>query len=459
MTGAVATSFATLEDAWARTADRWLPYQLEKSIWRFSRNRDAALPAQGWKIHVSATILNAQEVLEAVAPVLNRRCVLFKAPRTLVELKRLNCGLFYGYMQVGKFITAYPQDDQQSGDLARELDTATRGMNAPAVPFEVPVSAGSNVFIRFGSFGAGPGEVGDDEVVSPDGQVLSDRRDLNPSWAQPPTGALGLNREPHPRSTPLSSTYRAYSSLMQRGKGGVYRALDLSTTPPRLCVLKEGRSSGEVDWDGSCGLTWVRHEANVLAQLAGSPVLAPAVYDYFEQDGNGYLVLEWIEGTRVADLVAPAAPLLDLPSALVLGRDCASLTARVHEHGWVWRDLKPQNLVLSAGVLRPLDFEGAAQAGEIVSSPWGTVGYVPPEWINSATATCRQDCFALGIVLHQVLTNSVAKPSNDQLPPVTAARPDAPPALDRIIAALTDPAPSQRPSAVDVEKELAALAG
>lgn len=456
MSRAIAPSFADLEDAWARAAERWLPHESPDSIWRFGRGDGRVLPGQGWKVHVSATILTAREVLEVAAPLLERRGVPFKAAKSLLELKRLNCGLFYGYGQIGKFMTAYPYDGE-AGVIAAELDAATRGMAAPAVPFETPISPGSAVYFRYGSFGGDPSGAPSDSVVDPEGRLVPDRRDRNPDWAVPPPG-LRLQRTEAGGSTPLSSRYRAYSALMQRGKGGVYRALDLGTTPPRPCVLKEGRSSGEVDWDGSSGLSRVRREAEVLGELAASVVDAPAIYDYFEQDGNGYLVLEWIGGTRVADVVDRAAPLLEIPAALALARDCAAVTAQVHEQGWVWRDLKPQNLVLDSGRLRPLDFEGAARVGGDHGPPWGTAGYVPPEWADQTVASFQQDCFALGVLIHQVLTNSEVGPSTEQPAPASAIRSEVPEEVDALVSALTHPDPSRRPAAAAAERHLAALA-
>lgn len=91
-----------LEERWRRLCDRHLSYAPEDSIWRYSSAGDAAGPVQGWKLHVSATVLSACEVLERVGPLLDARPVAYKAPRSLAELMKLNSGLYYGYSQVGK---------------------------------------------------------------------------------------------------------------------------------------------------------------------------------------------------------------------------------------------------------------------------------------------------------------------------------------------------------------------
>src|SRR5215216_4638959 len=96
---------------WQNLCERYLPVLEEGSIWRYhrrSRNGDAE---KGWKLHVSATVLNAHVVLERIGPFLETRGVQFKAPVSLEEVKRLNSGLNYPYTQIGKVITVYPTSD------------------------------------------------------------------------------------------------------------------------------------------------------------------------------------------------------------------------------------------------------------------------------------------------------------------------------------------------------------
>src|SRR5262245_33764833 len=87
---------------------RFLPVAEKDSTWCYSGKSESHYPEQGWKLHLSATILTANAILERVAPFLQSRAVLFKAPASLQELDRINSGLYYGYSQVGKFITVYP---------------------------------------------------------------------------------------------------------------------------------------------------------------------------------------------------------------------------------------------------------------------------------------------------------------------------------------------------------------
>src|SRR5215204_5523255 len=109
------------EKRWQALCERHLPLAPEESIWRYRNVHDPARPTQGWKLHVSATLLNACEVLERVANFLAAFPIEFKAARSLNEVIKLNSGLFYGYSQVGKIITVYPRTPGEAVELAREL--------------------------------------------------------------------------------------------------------------------------------------------------------------------------------------------------------------------------------------------------------------------------------------------------------------------------------------------------
>src|ERR1044072_3046292 len=97
------------EQLWKTLVEKFLPVTPAESIWRYSRLKSKTDVEQGWKLHISANILTATDTLALVGPYLTQKEVLFKAPCSLEELQKVNSGLYYGYSQVGKFITVYPQ--------------------------------------------------------------------------------------------------------------------------------------------------------------------------------------------------------------------------------------------------------------------------------------------------------------------------------------------------------------
>jgi hypothetical protein len=84
-----------LEQCWQELCALYLPRAAKDSIWRYHRAGSPRDPECGWKLHVSATVLNAPKILKRIAPVLIESGVQFKAPQSLIEVMTLNCGLYH----------------------------------------------------------------------------------------------------------------------------------------------------------------------------------------------------------------------------------------------------------------------------------------------------------------------------------------------------------------------------
>ncbi len=137
------------------------------------------------------------------------------------------------------------------------------------------------------------------------------------------------------------------------------------------------------------------------------------IHDVGEQDGQAFIVMEWIDG-------APLRACLDGKSleparVALLGRQIAAGLARAHAAGIVHRDLKPENIMVrSDDVVKILDFGlargqvgGPASAREtITGGVAGTPAYMAPEQLRGEPATAASDLFALGIILYEMATGS-----------------------------------------------------
>lgn len=451
---------------WATLCRRYLPYISDDAKWRLSRAVLPDDPEQGWKLHLSATLLNAGEMLEKVAPILQAGGVLFKAPASLYELSLLNSGLDYGYGQVGKVITIYPRNNEEAVRLAHELHGLTSGMAAPAVPFDRQFRAGSCLYYRYGAFKELDLQSSTGAAIpalrSPDGSLIPDSRE---SWASELTwisDPFAMSEEfpalPEQASpgSPLRTTFRVFRALSQRGRGGVYQAIDLRTQPPRLCILKEGRRNGETGLDGLDGSHRIRHEANVLSCLRNCGIEVPDVYAFFEVEGNSYLAMEYIAGESLHSMIKKRQRRLTIPQVLRRVIQITDIVGRLHAVGWAWRDCKPGNLLVTRGdQFRPIDFESACPSNQSDPVAFGTPGFTPPETNEMVSGSAPDDLFALGAILYLLLTGRI--PATTDPAPATKWRRNLPSEILSVISELMAPEPRLRPCATIVSERLKVL--
>lgn len=393
-----------MKSTWRTLCAQYLPLHHDGSVWRYSRAWLPSDPHQGWKIHISATILTACDVLQATGPYLRKCGVAFKAAATLSDLARINSGLHHGYSQVGKFLTVYPFDVVIFCEAVEELhDLIPPNLLAPAVPFDFRYLE-SNIYFRYGSFV--PNHNSQPIIESPQGEFVLDRRDIPvPDGVPLPFAKSKSSPGRSLLQSPLASRYRVYSSLSQRGKGGVYEAIDTGTRPPRICIIKEGRRNGETAWDGRDGRVRVENEAKVLRNLGTKELNVPIIYDSFETEDNAYLVLERIDGTNLQKLNADRKRRRSLANTLHISKQICRIVADIHAAGYIWRDCKPANMFLTKeNCVRPVDFEGACPIDQPDPFVWSTPNFTPPEIREGKRAKPRhfpvaEDLFALGTTL------------------------------------------------------------
>lgn len=435
----LAARVGQLRRAWKRRVKPLVP---DGAHWCFNPPAAGTLPRQGWKLHVSATILSAGAVFDAALPILRRHGAAFKVVRTLDDLLFLNTGV-PGFSQVGKFLTVYPRSESEAVVLAKCLHDATRGLTGPKIPFDRCLRRGSLVHYRFGVIAATDAKPEDDAdlLVDPRGRTHRDSRRPGaavPAWVRDPFLGVAAPTSPR-RAGRIGLLYLPFKAFFQRGKGGVYEAVDLTRRPARLCIIKEGRPHGETLWDGLDARARLRHEVSVLRRLRRAGLPVPEVYDTFGQAGHFYVVLEKLRGHPLLSAHRPVPAHPGWRHALALLDQLGEVLAALHRLGWVWRDLKPSNLIAHRERLWLLDFEGACRVEATEVVPWGSPAYMPPGATASFTRApgVAEDFYALGVVGFQFATG--------HLPPLDFAarhrllrRCGSPPALcERIESLLT----------------------
>ncbi len=382
-------------------------------FWYLVTPPEGRLREQGWKLHVSATILAAPTVLARAAEVLVRGGCAFKFARGFQELESLladQCDRGSG----GKFITAYPADDEQFRHLAAELDRVTDGLPGPVILSDRRLRPGSLVFYRYGVFSSAPvlGNDGsfDSLLFGPDGQCEKDER---LAWFNPPAWAVSpFPEEPQaeadakPAPVLIGGRFVVREAVLQSYGGGVYRAVDQRTGAE--VILKQARPWVASLATGTDTRDLLRHEAELLDLLAPIGVTPRAVALFTYQD-NLFLAQELVPGVtlrrwtneRAGDSWHGRGAPVD--EAVRKAGRLIALMATLHGEGLVLRDFTPNNVMVTPeGDLRLVDLEHAAPVGTRLLRAF-TPGYAGAEQTSAPrfgpAPTQRSDLYSLGATI------------------------------------------------------------
>jgi serine/threonine-protein kinase len=179
----------------------------------------------------------------------------------------------------------------------------------------------------------------------------------------------------------------------------VFRATD--TVLGRTVAIKILTPAGVADADTKARFL---HEARMASNFSHENILA--VYDFGEEDGKPFMVMEFLRGRNLRAAVQSNL-LPDLPAKLRVALQVARALGYVHEHNIIHRDVKPENVNLDdSGRAKLMDF-GIAKATDLsLTQPGyvlGTPYYMSPEQIMGKTITGSIDIYAFGIMLYEML--------------------------------------------------------
>ncbi len=259
--------------------------------------------------------------------------------------------------------------------------------------------------------------------------------------------------------------YVLLDELSSSRTGSIYKA---SHQPSRQIVaLKflspEAQASFEI-------FSRFRRKAKILSKLRHPNLVAS--YDPGEQDGQFYLVMEFVDGRPLSDWVGQVGP-LPLQHAINYVQQAAAGLGYLHENGVIHRNVKPGNLLVhnQTGAVKVVGMGlarlgGAAAAADEFHTEagrrgMGTIDYMAPEQIMDATQVdARTDIYALGCSLHVLLTGRVPYPGKKMMekamahqqapiPSLSAARSEAPPQLDMLFQRMLAKRPEDRFQSMD----------
>jgi tRNA A-37 threonylcarbamoyl transferase component Bud32 len=251
--------------------------------------------------------------------------------------------------------------------------------------------------------------------------------------------------------TILGTRYTLTRRIAVGGMGEVWAATDTVLDRPVAVKLLNPGLSQESDF-----VERFRAEARHTAALQ-HPNIA-TVFDYGEDDGTAYLVMELVPGQPLSQIIAERAPLSGQETVAILIQAATALAA-AHAGGVVHRDVKPANIMVTPdgtakltdfGISRAVDSVPLTQTGQVL----GTAQYLSPEQALGQSATAASDIYALGVVGYEMLTGerpfdtgSVVSTALAHVNQTPSPLPDTVPlGLRDVISATMAKAPADRPA-------------
>jgi len=198
-----------------------------------------------------------------------------------------------------------------------------------------------------------------------------------------------------------------YEVLERIGSGGmaiVYKAKDILLN--RVVTIKVLREQFVTDEDF---IRRFRREAQSAASLSHPNIVS--VYDVGKEGDTEYIVMEYVEGRNLKEIIREYAP-LSTDQSINLGRQITMAIQNAHEHHIIHRDIKPHNILVTEdghakvtdfGIARAVSSATVTHTGDII----GSVHYLSPEQAKGLQSNEQSDIYSLGIVLYELITGKV----------------------------------------------------
>ncbi|MFF8359955.1 class III lanthionine synthetase LanKC [Streptomyces chartreusis] len=407
-----------------------------RDVWVGRQLAGVELPDQGWKIHVSACMDNAQHILSVVSDYCYENGVAFKFLRSLALVQTQNAK-YASRGSSGKFMTLYPADEPALERCLEDLGAALAGQQGPYILSDLRWREGP-LFLRYGGFTEQFCRSETGELVlalrEPSGRLRPDVRRAVfevPDWAPVPR-VLAQALADRARSGTAELRYSVERALHFSNGGGIYIARPAGGGEE--VVLKEARPHAGLDQRGDDAVLRLGKERDILHRLDGVSAV-PAVLDYFTAWEHHFLVQEYVEGEPLNRWFGRRYPLVHPdPDREVIDRYRVEALAvlesieeglrSIHDRGVVFGDLHPRNLIVRPdGRVCFIDFELASPVDAFVRPGLGAAGFAAPADLHGfAIDRYALDALRLWIFMPLMQLTSLDPGKRQQLAGAAAAR-------------------------------------
>jgi len=373
------------------------------------------LLSHGWKIHISANLENAEDILSVVAAALIERSTQFKFandPDTL----RLLTSKRWSRGASGKFITIYPSSVEDFRQIIENLYKIIGHHRGSYILSDRRYKDSKCIYYRYGSIKST--KVTDilgrkvEVIYAPDGTLYVDKR--NPFYSTPPWVVEVFNRkedeEPDGEQITLcAGRFEILEALSFSNTGGVYLAYDNRRNVQ--VVIKEARPGVELGQCGEDAKSRLRHEAQILRSMEGSGI-TPRLVTTFDDWENFFLVEEFVDGLNIRQVMLDYSPLLKSQEQYrdslyffnIFKKVFISLLRAVqefHSRGIVIGDLSPTNIFVSMETkeVTIIDLEGAFAQSSGVRQEIHTPGFRPSAERVQQESIADDDIYAVGVIM------------------------------------------------------------
>lgn len=393
-------------------------YGLPYTVKEFYLQVGEILQVQGWILHLSVAKSRLEDLLRVVVPVLADKDIPFKIIRDSETANFiLDAGL--GYYRLGKVVAIYPKEGTDMLALAKFLIQLTVGFRGPSIPTDRHLNG--ILYTRYGSYNPilkldRPGReryiyndvmelVTDDYIIPyiPPATVRWPFDEIVPP-VPPPTGKL------------MNNTYKPMFVIKEDTKGRVLKGIYMKGFFNfKHCIIKEGKKDMWLDEHGRDIQERLKWQYDLCRDLS-SEIPFPEIFDLFEQQGDLYLVMEFINGQSLETLVST---IYEKEGWVTLSPDNKNLLfkylinilhviQRFHEKGYIHRDITPANFIIDKKHrIFLIDMELSYAVLKKVPDPpfsLGTAGYMSPEQAAFKEPDVTQDIYALGALMLYMFT-------------------------------------------------------